>query len=156
MKVVSVFDLISDQSRKQWYMIRKQNIFSLNRNRKVSEGENLNNANNNNGKNNLIPNNINKDNVSNNYTAPLQPFEDIQLDNSKKPLLLARLLSWMLKRIVIDKTQDVRGLHLNVLASSNRNMMRGQLDTIEMKFDKIAYQNFFVSGGGRLIIKGRE
>jgi hypothetical protein len=161
-KVVSIFDLIGDHSRKQWYKISKQgnNNFSLNRNKKKisedihssSSSSSSSNSNNNNDR----KRNINQDNeYISNYTTPLQPFEEIQPDkNSKKPLLLARFLSWMLKRIVLTKTEDIRGLDMNVLATSNRNVMRGQFDTIEMKFDKIAYQNFFVSGGGKLIIKG--
>jgi hypothetical protein len=159
-KVVSVFDLIGDHSRKQWYKISKQdsNNFSLNRNKKkISEDiySSSNTNSNNDRKRNIISSNQDIDKYLLNYTTPLQPFEEIQPDKkSKKPLLLARFLSWMLKRIVISKTEDIRGLDMNVLATSNRNVMRGQFDTIEMKFDKIAYQNFFVSGGGKLIIKG--
>lgn len=159
-KVVSIFDLIGDHSRKQWYKISKQdnNNFSLNRNKKkISEDiySSSNTNSNNDRKRNSISSNQDIDKYLLNYTTPLKPFEEIQPDkNSKKPLLLARFLSWMLKRIVISKTEDIRGLDMNVLATSNRNVMRGQFDTIEMKFDKIAYQNFFVSGGGKLIIKG--
>lgn len=173
-KVISIFDLIGDNSRKQWYKISKQNNnnnnnnnFSLNRNKKKisediihsssSSNNNIIYNNNNDRKRHIISNNQENDYLSSNYTtSPLQPFEEIQPDKNckKSPLFLARLLSWMLKRIVMTKTEDIRGLDMNVLATSNRNVMRGQFDTIEMKFDKIAYQNFFVSGGGKLIIKG--
>lgn len=69
---------------------------------------------------------------------------------------LARAVSWILRRIVTLKTQFVSGLDINVSAKSNRDVLTGKLDSIEMKFDKIAFNQLFVSGGGKIIVKGLD
>jgi hypothetical protein len=76
-----------------------------------------------------------------------------KVDN--KPLF-ARLVSWVVKRLVETRTQFVSGLSVDVLSNSNRDIIRGRVDTLEMKFDKIAFGQFFVSGGGRLILRGLD
>ena len=74
---------------------------------------------------------------------------------AKKPMVLARFVSWILKKIVQAKTKFVEGLEVSISAS-NRQILRGKVDTVEMKFDKIAFGQIFVTGGGRLIIQGLD
>jgi len=87
---------------------------------------------------------------------------DSNSDNSdsrkeaKKPVVLARFVSWILKKIVQAKTKFVEGLEVSIGSASNRQILRGKVDTVEMKFDKIAFGQIFVTGGGRLIIQGLD
>jgi len=70
--------------------------------------------------------------------------------------VLARFVSWILKKIVQAKTKFVEGLVVSISAS-NRQILRGKVDTVEMKFDKIALgQQIEITGGGRLIIQGLD
>lgn len=74
---------------------------------------------------------------------------------TRKPIF-ARFVSWILRRLVETRTEYVSGLEVNVLSNSNRDILRGRVDTLELKFDKIAYGQLFVSGGGRLILQGLD
>lgn len=74
---------------------------------------------------------------------------------TRKPIF-ARFVSWILRRLVETRTEFVSGLEVNVLSNSNRDILRGRVDTLELKFDKIAYGQLFVSGGGRLILQGLD
>ena len=71
----------------------------------------------------------------------------------KNKPLFARLVSWMLHRFVASRTQFVSGLEVNVLVPSNRHIIRGRIDTLELKFEKMIFAQLFVSGGGRVIMK---
>ena len=76
--------------------------------------------------------------------------------NEKRPVLLARFVSWILKKVVQAKTKFVEGLEISIGCASNRQILRGKVDTVELKFDKIAFGQIFVTGGGRLIIQGLD
>ena len=71
----------------------------------------------------------------------------------KNKPLFARFVSWLLHRFVTSRTQFVQNLQINVLVPSNRHIIRGRIDTLELKFDKIIFAQLLVSGGGRLILK---
>lgn len=81
-----------------------------------------------------------------------------ELDNfcdiKYRPVALARWLSGLLRGLVISRTTYISGLNIVVLAARNLAIARGRVNTIEMKFDKIIFNDVYVSGGGRLIIKG--
>ena len=81
--------------------------------------------------------------------SKLDDFCEIQ----HRPVALARWLSGILKKIVLSRTTFVSGLDVVVLAARNLAIARGRVNTIEMKFDKIIFNDVHVSGGGRLIIK---
>ena len=74
-------------------------------------------------------------------------------DKSWKPVLFARVVSWMLERVVRHYTKQVKGLEIQVHSESNQHVMQGKLGTIEMKFDQLTLAHFFVSGGGKVIVR---
>ena len=69
--------------------------------------------------------------------------------------VFARFVAWLLRRFVAAKTQYVSGLEINVLTPSNTKLIRGKIDALELKFDKMIFAQLFVSGGGRIILKVR-
>lgn len=73
-----------------------------------------------------------------------------------RPLITARIVSWALHKIITLRTDVVQGLDIKIASRSNYDVLRGRLDTIDMKFDKISFAQLHVSGGGRFIIKGLE
>eukprot|EP00981_Chlorochromonas_danica_P007085 scaffold1551_cov164-Ochromonas_danica.AAC.13 len=73
-----------------------------------------------------------------------------------RPLIIARIVSWALHKIITLRTDVVQGLDIKIASRSNYGVLRGRLDTIDMKFDKISFAQLHVSGGGRFIIKGLE
>jgi hypothetical protein len=93
--------------------------------------------------------------VGQNMTALKTSFN--QLDNfcdiKYRPVALARWLSNLLRNLVISRTTYISGLNIVVLAARNLAIARGRVNTIEMKFDKIIFNDVHVSGGGRLIVK---
>ena len=97
--------------------------------------------------------------INKNLSSLQSSFKELdQMRENKrfKPVFLARIVSWILKKIVKAHTQYATGLEINVQSTKNRYIMRGKVDTLELKFDKISFCNIFVSGGGRLIIKGLD
>lgn len=95
-----------------------------------------------------------------NSTLSLGDYSFKELDDKRKapfkPLFIARVITWALRKLVRSRTEYVQGLDIEVSSSSNRQLIRGKVDTIDMKFDKISYANLYVSGGGRIIVKGLE
>lgn len=77
-------------------------------------------------------------------------------NKNRKPVLIARLVSWILKKLVESRLQSHSGLELNVISDSNKAVMRGKVDTIELKFDRLEFGQVFVSGGGRVILEGLD
>lgn len=97
--------------------------------------------------------------INKNLSSLQSSFKELDLmrENKKfRPVFLARIVSWILKKIVRSNTQYVTGLEINVQSNKNRYILRGKVDTLELKFDTISFCNIFVSGGGRLIIKGLD
>lgn len=74
----------------------------------------------------------------------------------KKPVILARVVSWLLMKLVESRTQQADGLEISVHSDSNHHVITGKLGTIEMKFDKLEYAQLFVSGGGKVVIEGLQ
>ena len=67
---------------------------------------------------------------------------------------VARFISWVLKKIVQSRVTYATGLDIKILAASNRQLLSGKVDTVELSFDKIAFGSIFVSGGGKLVAEG--
>ena len=83
--------------------------------------------------------------------------EASKLANSGKKaraVLTARLVSWILKRIIHSRTTYATGLNVEVHAHSNRHLLAGYINTVELRFDSIAFGQLFVTGGGKLVIEG--
>ena len=83
-------------------------------------------------------------------------FNELDLKRKQpkfQSLIFSRLLAWALRKLVRSCTNYVTGLDIRVNAESNQAIVRGKIDTIDMKFDKISYAQIFVSGGGRIIVK---
>ena len=72
----------------------------------------------------------------------------------KSRVLLARLVAWILHKVVKSQTRQTTGLLVQVDAASNRDILRGRVNNIELLFDTIAYGQLCISGGGRLNIQG--
>lgn len=93
--------------------------------------------------------------VDKNITLLKSSFK--QLDNFRdmkyRPVYLARWLGHLLRKLVIQRTTYIQGLQIVVLAARNLAIARGRVNAIEMKFDKIIFNDVHVSGGGRLIVK---
>lgn len=66
---------------------------------------------------------------------------------------MARIVEWILKRVVFARAKLVSGLTLRVMSPTNRDILRGKISGIFMKFDKIHLANLRVSGGGTLILQ---
>ena len=98
------------------------------------------------------------DELKNEFLPPLtySVFGDVNEHKITRKPIFAHFVSWILRRLVETRTQFVSGLEVNVLSHSNRDILRGRVDTLELKFDKIAYGQLFVSGGGRLILQGLD
>lgn len=96
--------------------------------------------------------------VKNEILPPLtySVFGDVHEHKITRKPIFAHFVSWILRRLVETRTQFVSGLEVNVLSHSNRDILRGRVNTLELKFDKIAYGQLFVSGGGRLILQGLD
>lgn len=92
--------------------------------------------------------NVQKDFQELNYRQKVNPIV--------RPSLLARLTAWALRKIVRTHTENLNGLDLRVQAKSNQDVIRGKLEAIDMKFEKLSFQGLHVSGGGRLLLKGVE
>lgn len=83
--------------------------------------------------------------------------EASKLANSGKKaraVLTARLVSWILKRIIHSRTTYATGLDVEIHADSNRHLLAGYVNTVELRFDSIAFGQLFVTGGGKLVIEG--
>jgi hypothetical protein len=70
--------------------------------------------------------------------------------------IAARVLSWVLKRIVSAWTSNTKGLDVHVTGASNQDIISGKIGNVEMKFDELTFGNIIVSGGGRLVLQGAE
>jgi hypothetical protein len=66
-------------------------------------------------------------------------FGDTEKHRLAKRPMFAHFVSWILKKLVFTRTQFVSGLEVHVLSPSNRDILRGRVDTLELKFDKVAY-----------------
>lgn len=66
-------------------------------------------------------------------------FGDTEKHRLAKKPMFAHFVSWILKKLVFTRTQFVSGLEVHVLSPSNRDILRGRVDTLELKFDKVAY-----------------
>jgi hypothetical protein len=80
-------------------------------------------------------------------------FGDIVQPTMKNKPVFAKFVSWILQKFVEARMQFVSGLEVNVLSQGNRHILRGRVDALEMKFDKLIFADIFVSGGGRLILQ---
>jgi len=81
----------------------------------------------------------------------------IESPTRRKSVRTARILGWLLKRLVVVKTQLVTGLSIIVSSRNNRELLAGRLERVDMSFDQIALgDNMFVSGGGKLSITGLQ
>ena len=88
-------------------------------------------------------------NLGRNASWEVESLEDIG-----KPVLAARFVTWTLTKLINARTQFVSGLYVNVLSKSNKHVFRGQVSTIEIKFDRIAFGPLLVTGGGKILMEG--
>jgi hypothetical protein len=77
-----------------------------------------------------------------------------EIPQHKKGFILARLASWIIKKIVLARTQDSSNLKVSVSAESNSDILLGRVNHIELKFDTIRYGQLYCSGGGRIVLEG--
>jgi hypothetical protein len=77
-------------------------------------------------------------------------------EGTKKPVLLEKFVSWCLVRFIQSNTHQTDGLKISVAAGSNKNVMKGDIGTIEMKFDSLQHSHFLVSGGGTVTVEGLQ
>jgi hypothetical protein len=70
-----------------------------------------------------------------------------------KRVLLAKLLSWLLQKLIRKHTDYVQNLQVYVHALSNPHVIRGKIDQIHLNFNKISFRGLYVSGGGKLMLK---
>ena len=88
------------------------------------------------------------------YEESFTKLDEVDQDMRRAhPVLFGRILAAALMRIVRRRTDEVSGLQIKVIAGSNHDIVRGKVDTIEMKFDKISYAQVHVSGGGKVVVK---
>jgi hypothetical protein len=71
-------------------------------------------------------------------------FGDTEKHRLAKRPMFAHFVSWILKKLVFTRTQFVSGLEVHVLSPSNRDILRGRVDTLELKFDKLAYGQVYM------------
>ena len=88
------------------------------------------------------------------FQSSFNELDNLKESKKHKQKFLGRIVAWFIRKIVVARTDYIQGLELNVWANRNWDILRGKIDTLEMKFDKISFCKIFVSGGGRLIIKG--
>ena len=73
-----------------------------------------------------------------------------------KPVLAARFVSWILRKVIEARTNFVSGLEVTVLSESNRRIFMGKVSAVEMKFDRIAFGSLLITGGGKIMIEGLD
>lgn len=88
------------------------------------------------------------------FQTSFKELDNLKESKKHKQKFLGRIVAWFIRKIVVARSDYIQGLELNVWANRNLDILRGKIDTLEMKFDKISFCKIFVSGGGRLIIKG--
>jgi len=98
--------------------------------------------------------------------ATIGPFDAFDINNTssiplqqqqqQQPVLMARLIAWVLKRVVLANTQLAKGVKVDVKSASNRQLVRGKVESLELTWDKIAFGQLYVTGGGRLLIEGLD
>eukprot|EP01041_Mallomonas_annulata_P010927 gene10927-22810_t len=81
---------------------------------------------------------------------------NVEQDSQDRPSFAARLLAWFLKSLIEPRTKFVSGLVVKVFSSSNRDILRGKVGSLEIKFDSIAYSMIQITGGGSLMLQGVE
>ena len=83
---------------------------------------------------------------------PEPPPQPSPIPSAGKQVRLARVVAWLLRRLVILKTEAVSGLSLIIEAGRNRELLQGRVSRLEMSFERIEFGQLLVSGGGRLVI----
>lgn len=73
---------------------------------------------------------------------------------AQKPVLLARAVSWIIRKIVQARCRYTSGLTCSVDAKSNSDILRGRVNNIELQFDSLCYGQLYISGGGRISLQG--
>lgn len=83
--------------------------------------------------------------------------EDVFAQKTRPPLI-ARIAEFVLTQIITQKSEFIQGLSMKVISPTNRQIMRGKVQYLEMKFDQIHTFNgdLWVTGGGRLLIQGLD
>jgi len=74
--------------------------------------------------------------------------------NIQAKKVMAKTVEWLIKNFIQKSSQFVAGLDVHVSSKTNRNIILGQVDSLEIKFDKIAYGQIWCTAGGSLIFKG--
>ena len=103
--------------------------------------------NNNNDSNNddSDANNSNKNNNNNNKN------KNNGKESQKK--IVARITEHFISRFFKNRCEFVKGLNVNVQTESNRNLLKGRVDEIEVAFDQLAFGQMWITGGGTILIK---
>ena len=60
-------------------------------------------------------------------------FQGFPQPSSRKPVLFARFVSWILKKVIESRLKSSDGLEINVLSDSNKAVIRGKVETVELK-----------------------
>jgi hypothetical protein len=68
--------------------------------------------------------------------------------------MVARVVSWLLRRTMRLKNIQSDGLQVSVAPTSSRKLVRGDFGNVKMTFDSVHHPEFSVSGGGIINIKG--
>ena len=81
-------------------------------------------------------------------------IDEMTIDSAQADKVVARIITWIIRRIIIIRTKYVSGLAVRVM-DTNRNLLSGKVNKLEMSFDAMHYREIRVSGG-KLIIQGLE
>ena len=79
---------------------------------------------------------------------------ELSRDSAASNKILARAITWIIRRVILLRTEYVSGLAVRVM-DSNRNLIQGKVNKLEMSFDAMHYKDIRVSGG-KLVIEGLE
>jgi len=91
------------------------------------------------------------------------PFEKVVLEESGRKYrrqhtpgdtVLGRTASWVLNKVVRSHVHRITGLMISVKAKSNTDVVKGQFESIHMKFDELRSEQLDVSGGGSISVSG--
>jgi hypothetical protein len=68
--------------------------------------------------------------------------------------MVARVVSWLMRRTMRLKNIQSDGFQVSVAPTSSRKLVRGDFGNVKMTFDSVHHPEFSVSGGGSINIEG--
>ena len=80
----------------------------------------------------------------------------LQDNIEKDSVLAARLVGWIVSKIISSNARSISGLSVRVLSTSNRDVLRGRIGSIYVKVDSIACGVIQTNGGAMVLLDGVE